>query len=209
MSRITVYGYHPSTLEALPNPLTADESPLEPGVYHLPEFTTQTPVPELKANQAAVYDAETDGWGVVPNFRGLQVYSTLDGSTAILKKLGDIPDGCTTKPRPSEAYDWDQKAQDWVINQEKQDELNQAAERAKVPAFVTMRQARLVLYHQGLYAQVQTLMSHPDTPEDVKIEWEFAAVVRRESPQIAGLAKSLGLSDKQIDQLFIQAATFE
>jgi hypothetical protein len=42
--------------------------------------------------------------------------------------------------------------------------------------------------------------------EAARIEWEYAATVDRDSPLISGLSGALGLSDEQLDQLFVAAA---
>ncbi|WP_457660263.1 hypothetical protein [Sinorhizobium medicae] len=43
---LTVYNYHPSTLEYTGSS-QADESPLEPGVYLIPAYATETAPPEF------------------------------------------------------------------------------------------------------------------------------------------------------------------
>ena len=39
-----------------------------------------------------------------------------------------------------------------------------------------------------------------------RIEWEYAATVDRDSPLVAGLVATLGLTDAQLDALFAAAA---
>jgi hypothetical protein len=73
-----------------------------------------------------------------------------------------------------------------------------------IPQVVSMRQARLALYGAGLLGQVNTLVSS-STP-DVQIEWEFAADLRRDWPTLLALSAALGLTDEQVDNLFIQAS---
>lgn len=69
----------------------------------------------------------------------------------------------------------------------------------------TMRQARLALKQQGLLATVQ---SNIDTlTEDSQIEWEYAAIVERNSPLVTSLGGALGLTETQVDDLFKLAIT--
>lgn len=74
---------------------------------------------------------------------------------------------------------------------------------------VSMRQARLALNAQGLLVNVDAAiagMSEPDRT-NISIEWEYAAVVDRNSPWMAGMAVALGLTDEQMDDLFKLALT--
>jgi hypothetical protein len=69
----------------------------------------------------------------------------------------------------------------------------------------TMRQARLALSQQGLLATVQSNIEA--LPEESQIEWEYAAVVERNSPLVASLGAALGLTETQLDDLFKLAIT--
>jgi hypothetical protein len=73
-----------------------------------------------------------------------------------------------------------------------------------VPTVVSMRQARLALYGAGLLDQVNALVAS-STP-DVRIEFEYATELRRDWPTLVALAAGLGLTDAQIDDLFIAAS---
>lgn len=73
-----------------------------------------------------------------------------------------------------------------------------------VPKSITMRQARLVLNSAGLLTTVQ--QSIGAMPTEVQIEWEYANVVVRNSPIISTLQTALGLTDAQVDQMFIDGA---
>lgn len=77
-----------------------------------------------------------------------------------------------------------------------------------VPVEITMRQARLALLGVGLLDDVETAIAAMASParEAAQIEWEYAATVRRSSPLIGQLAPSLGLTDSQVDALFIAGA---
>ena len=82
-------------------------------------------------------------------------------------------------------------------------------EEKRPQMIVTMRQARLALLQQGLLANVETAiasMSEPDRSQ-VSIEWEYASTVERTSPWISAMASALGLTEEQMDNLFVIAET--
>lgn len=123
--------------------------------------------------------------GVCVSFAGMtraQVTTMLDGRDVVFSFI------------PKEEYDGAAAA---------------AAEPGHVPITtshaVTMRQARLALHAAGLLATVNAAISAAD--EAVKIEWEYAGEVRRDSPLVQSLSASLSLSSAQLDALFTQAAS--
>jgi hypothetical protein len=77
-----------------------------------------------------------------------------------------------------------------------------------VPEVVSMRQARIALLAAGhLAAVTAAIAAMPGIEGDVaRIEWEYAQDVRRDSPLIGALAPVLGLSQEQLDGLFVQAS---
>jgi hypothetical protein len=77
-----------------------------------------------------------------------------------------------------------------------------------VPHEVTMRQARLALAAAGKLAAVDAAIASLSEPQKsaAQIEWEYSAAVRRTQPLVLALAPAIGLSDEQLDALFIQAA---
>jgi hypothetical protein len=72
-----------------------------------------------------------------------------------------------------------------------------------VPKAVTMRQARLALLAAGHLVTVDAALSQ-DTA--AKIQWEYATHVYRTEPLVGQMALLLGMSDQQLDELFIAAA---
>lgn len=78
-----------------------------------------------------------------------------------------------------------------------------------VPQSVTRFQAQAALYLAGLLDDVEALMSDPSTPALAKIAWANALEFKRTSPTIAAMSAVLGMTDAQIDQLFITAATLD
>lgn len=77
-----------------------------------------------------------------------------------------------------------------------------------VPQEITMRQARLVLLGAGLLSGVQTAIDGLPEPQRsaANIEWEFSNTLQRRNPFMLTLGPALGLTDAQIDALFIQGA---
>lgn len=77
------------------------------------------------------------------------------------------------------------------------------------PSVVDMAQARLALLQSGLYGTVQAAVAAmPGAAGDAaRIEWEFRATVRRDSPLVASLSAALGLTSQQLDDLFTLAGT--
>lgn len=76
-------------------------------------------------------------------------------------------------------------------------------------AVVSRFQARAALHQAGLLAQVQAMMDDPATDPVVVIAWQDAQEFKRMSPTVLGLAAELSLTDEQLDDLFVQAATIE
>lgn len=75
---------------------------------------------------------------------------------------------------------------------------------ATVPLVVTMRQARLALLGGGLLQTVNDAVAAAGGV--AAIEWEYAQEVRRDWPTLIALQGAIGLSDAQIDALFVAAA---
>ena len=74
---------------------------------------------------------------------------------------------------------------------------------------ITMRQCRLQLLTVGLLDSVDAAIAAiPDAAQRraAQIEWEYAAVVERNSDWVQNLAGALGLTDVQLDTLFSEAA---
>lgn len=71
-------------------------------------------------------------------------------------------------------------------------------------AIVSRRQARLALLEMGLFEQVESAVY--DGPKAVQIEYE-ADAWRRDNATLVAMAKSLGMSEEQIDQFFALAGS--
>ncbi len=80
----------------------------------------------------------------------------------------------------------------------------EAKRKASVPQSVSMRQARLALDAAGMLDTVDAALAQASRAW--QIEWEFAAEVNRQWPTLLALQPALGMTDKQVDQLFITAS---
>lgn len=79
----------------------------------------------------------------------------------------------------------------------------------RVPAEVTMRQARLALHMAGKLSIVEDAINAlPDPPKTAaRIEWDFSNTIQRRNGFVSQIAPLIGMSESEIDSLFIQAAT--
>ena len=67
---------------------------------------------------------------------------------------------------------------------------------------ITMRQARLYLYSVDKIEDVETMVQ---TRKDWQIEWEYTSEVERSSLLISKIKDKLGLTDTEVDSIFIEA----
>ena len=93
-----------------------------------------------------------------------------------------------------------------VTKLEQEEAYIQAEFKKTVPDVITMRQARLALLQSSLLTTVTDgIMSGTD--EELKIEWEYATEVRRDWDNLITMATALGLTEQQLDDLFILGGT--
>lgn len=74
-----------------------------------------------------------------------------------------------------------------------------------VPASVTPLQARRALRAVGMMAAVDAFLGTANA--DTREAWEYASSVDRHEPMLTEIAAALGVTDEQLDSLFILAAT--
>lgn len=82
------------------------------------------------------------------------------------------------------------------------------APQPAVPSSITPRQARLALLGAGMLATVEGAFAQLPEPQKTaaSIEWEYATSIERTSPLVSQFGPMLGLTEQQIDALFIQGA---
>lgn len=77
-----------------------------------------------------------------------------------------------------------------------------------VPEEVTMRQARLILSRAGYLTNADNALKAMtgQAGEEARIQWEYAATLRRDNPLVQALGQALQLDSQTVDTLFIEAA---
>ena len=78
-----------------------------------------------------------------------------------------------------------------------------------VPQQVTRYQALAALHLNGLLARVKAIMADPATDPLTVLAFDSAQTFKRYSPMVLNMAQALGLSDEQLDNLFVSASQIE
>lgn len=180
-----------------------------PPKFGEPVPTTITSIAPTPAGGEVIvgFDAKAKKWTYRKSLAGTVVYNTSDHTERVLSVDDiEVPVGYTSLKPESAAYDYDSQAVQWVLNKDKQAELDAAARKAAVPHVVTMRQAKLALLQAGLLDEVDAAIAAEPTPKAIKIEWEYASEVRRDWVNTLGFAAMLGMTDELLDDLFVLAA---
>lgn len=73
----------------------------------------------------------------------------------------------------------------------------------EVPQSLTPRQTRLALLQATLLDEVETMLS---TNREMQIWWEYSLEILRDHPHIIAMGTALGLTESQLDELFIAGA---
>ncbi len=84
-----------------------------------------------------------------------------------------------------------------------------AAMPVPVPQEVTRYQALAALHLNGLLARVKAMMADPATDPLTLLAFDSAQTFKRYSPMVLNMAQALGLSEEQVDDLFIAASQIE
>lgn len=92
----------------------------------------------------------------------------------------------------------------WTISQKTEADLEADIFNWRQSASCSPFQGRMALADAGLLSQVDNIVALAD--EKTKVAWEYALEWKRQSPLIMTLASSLGLTEAQVDNLFIEAA---
>lgn len=80
----------------------------------------------------------------------------------------------------------------------------EAKRLASIPQSVSMRQASIALELAGLLDDVEAIVA--TLPRIYQIEWQRASVVFRDNPLVEMVCQEQGMTEVQIDDLFIQAS---
>lgn len=112
MTAPTIYYAHPQTAEYLGEGV-ADPDPLDKDNWLVPGFAYRDAPPKVPANHVARRTGDKTAWELVENYRGT-VYSTTTGEAQVYDRLGPLPAGWVTAPRPGPYHRWDGNA--WVLD---------------------------------------------------------------------------------------------
>ena len=107
----------------------ADRDPLVENNWLIPAGCVETAPPQTGKNQTAQWQADSQTWRIIPDYRGQTAYRTdtwqHDGIAAdTVTEPGELPEGLTIEPPPSSLHTWDGKA--WVLDAETAAALKQA-----------------------------------------------------------------------------------
>lgn len=148
-----IFNYHPATGEFL-SAGVADDNPLDHEDPIVPGFATPTAPPARTERAIPVCRNEAgiapqnwpDGrWTLMPDYRGVQLFRTEDGSRYMLSAeyggLGDLPPFLTDEPRPSAAHKW--VNDEWVLDEALETDQLAATARAQRDALLTEADQRI------------------------------------------------------------------
>ncbi len=92
-----------------------------------------------------------------------------------------------------------------IVVTKAEQEAKYLADKAKalVPKTITPRQARLVLLGAGLLDDIEALLA---TDKTMQIWWEYSLEVDRDNAHIVTAGTALGLTELQLDEMFIAAS---
>jgi hypothetical protein len=98
--------------------------------------------------------------------------------------------------------------QQWAIIDLSVEEI-ETKRLSTIPRAVTMRQARLALLGAGMLSAVEAAIDALPSPqkEAARIEWDYSSEVQRYNGFVSILGPLIGMTQLQIDELFIMAAT--
>lgn len=108
---VRVYNYRADTGEFI-----GESDAFIPAGTGLPAYSTRLEAPVEKSGYAIIFDGT--GWGFVEDYRGKNVYSTLDKSQLTILDLGALPENTTTIEPTGFFDEWDGTA--WIKNEQKE-----------------------------------------------------------------------------------------
>lgn len=88
------------------------------------------------------------------------------------------------------------------VTEQQQFLAEQAALQNAVPDAISQYAAKAYLDKIGALDSVAAAMGHSDVPRLVRIAWESQPRFRRNSEMVNAMAKRMGWTDKQVDDMF-------
>lgn len=97
------------------------ESPLEPGVWIYPSFSTQVEPPRCKKNEVPVY--KDGSWSKVVCFVGRVFWDKKTREVHPISELGVSPDKAWTDKEPGVFDVWDETADGWIYSKDEKNKM--------------------------------------------------------------------------------------
>lgn len=195
-----LHHFHPDTREYA-GTTQAREDPKVPGRFLQPANSTPKAPPATAEREAAVFDPAADAWRVVSDWRGVAWWAYADGTEHAIEALGEEPpaDALLTDPgpQPDAFHVWQDGG--WVYS----------LEREREQMIATAWQARAALLAAGLLDDVEALLADPSTARDIKLMWQHKPTIRRTHQTTIDMARALGMTDTQLDDLFRAAVQLD
>lgn len=120
----------------------------------------------------------------------------------IVDVMPDPPSNCVWSESWTYQVDGANIIRIWSHRPKTAEEL-EAERKALIPASVSPRQIRQALTRFNVRTQVEAAVAAGD--QDLKDWWEFATVVERNHPMVVGMATALGISEQELDAIFLAA----
>ena len=132
-------------------------------------------------------------------------------TVAVVLPLEIVPGFDPENPPQADTYGVPDEVQvGWVKDSSGKFVPPSAPPKPRVPQSVQNRQAKLALLSAGLFKRAEEIINsmEGDEGDAARIEWG-ATTFSRNSQFLKRMAQTLGLSEQQLDDLFILAATYE
>jgi len=128
------------------------DSPLEPGVTLVPSYATLIVPPAINANEAAVFDEDTDTWSVQPNFIGQVGYDKVTRDRVVITDLGVFPSNVTLEVPQTELDEWNATSSLWetsLVESQKDSKfkIDGTAEAARL-RYITRGAGQAMIYQE-------------------------------------------------------------
>ena len=95
-----------------------------------------------------------------------------------------------------------------LVSQEEIEELGDVV-KILIPKSITKRQARQQLIINGLYGNIQPMIDSIEDPTErllTQVFWEDSNTFERNHPTLVELGTALGLTEAELDMMFINAS---
>lgn len=204
------YNYNSTTYEHIssePAYLDPEETKIAgTEVYSLPAFATFIEPPKIKEQETIVFDIQNQSWKIEPDYRGMyQVNENMQPEEIV--NFGELSEGYipitkaqAIKINEDKLYYVIQNGE-LIINPNYEEEKEEAEQERISHLKCTKRVFILMLEQLGLdyFEQILPLI---ESNRQAKLEWELCVELERANPLLNAIGEQLGITPKQIDNLF-------